>query len=372
MIKSNKTCYQCKACINICPKHCINFINEEIRVNYDMCIGCNSCEQVCQLINSPKITLPKKVYAAVTKNNELYLNSSSGGVATLIMQIMIDKDFVIFAAKYDDDLSIVFDHINTKEDINYFMKSKYAFSDTKNTYSKIKEFLNRGEKILFIGLPCQIAGLKLYLKVEFKNLYTVDLLCHGAPSNYLFKNHIKYLEEKYSKNITSYEFREKSTDNYGNYFFTIKFSDNTKKIGPAILDPYYKNFIDGNIMRYCCYRCEYSTDKRIGDLSLGDFWYIKNYSNCFDKYDAISSVLVNTVNGDYLWNNISEKLFYKEYPMEVLKKSTNAVVCPAKLKKDELKIIHSIGYSNWAKKYENRFNILMRRLKYYMKGNFIR
>ena len=200
-IKEKNNCCGCSACVQICPKQCISMAadNEGFlypQVNSAICIDCGLCEKVCPVINQSAPREPLVVYAAKNNNEDIRLKSSSGGIFTLLAEKVIEEGGVVFGAKFDADWNVVHDYTETIEGLAAFRGSKYVQSIIGDNFKTAKQFLNNGRKVLFSGTPCQIAGLKKYLRKEYDNLLTVDVVCHGVPSPMVWRDYLDYKRAK--------------------------------------------------------------------------------------------------------------------------------------------------------------------------------
>ena len=196
-IKDKKDCCGCQACVTVCTKHCIAMQADNEGFLYPIvdksaCTNCGLCEKVCPVINQSEPHKPLKVYAAKNKNEDIRRQSSSGGIFTLLAEKVINEGGVVFGARFNENWNVVHSWTDTKEGIAALRGSKYVQSTIGNTYNEAREFLKQGRKVLFSGTPCQIAGLKKFLRKEYNNLLTVDVVCHGVPSPLVWR---KYLEE---------------------------------------------------------------------------------------------------------------------------------------------------------------------------------
>ena len=196
-IKDKSVCCGCSACVQICPKQCISLKEDKEgflypTVNHAFCVECGKCEKVCPELHPFEVHEPLKVYAAKHQDDAVRKVSSSGGIFTLLADMVIDEGGVVFGACFDSDWSVVHDFTETHEGLQAFRGSKYLQSRIGNTYRQAEVFLKAGRKVLFTGTPCQIAGLKKYLHKDYENLLAVDFVCHGVPSPLVWK---KYLEE---------------------------------------------------------------------------------------------------------------------------------------------------------------------------------
>lgn len=316
-------CTGCTACVNICPKNCIQLVDNiksfDAVINKDLCINCNLCKNVCQVnnIDNPLIQLNKVLECkeGKTKSDEINKLSASGGFATTLGIEFIKNGGYVVGIRNDLD-EFKFDITNNTEEVLKFAGSKYVKVIPNSIFKSIKEKLNQNDKVLFIGLPCQIAGLKLYLQKEYDNLYTIDLICHGTPS---MKVLMKYLNEIGYSNTKGLSFRDKQD-------FKL-FINKKPLINKDIKDPYTVGFIQGLFYTNNCYSCKFAKENRIGDITIGDSWG----SNSDMKNSSL--VLKNTLKGDYLLSLIKDYFTLIDGDFETIKKN-NHQLNHASLKQD--------------------------------------
>lgn len=320
-IYSNKPlelCYGCRACEQICPHNAICIIQNEEKFIYPhidtkKCVDCGLCEKICptQDKNKDKILYqtPNICYAAWNKDLNSRLIATSGGIFSLIAKIFINKGGVVYGSAMNKDLIAQHIRITDASMLHLLSGSKYMQSNTNNTYSQVKEDLKLGKKVLYSGTPCQIAGLRSFLIKNYDNLYTIDLVCHGTPSPSIFNEHLKYLETQNKKKIIAYSFRYKKRTGWGPYI-SYKFETgerSTKMLGE---DFYAQCFYSSFINRKSCYICEYSQSKRVGDITLSDFWgsekHIKELRKV-RKY-GYNMVMCNTLKGESLLSDINQNI----------------------------------------------------------------
>lgn len=200
-ITEKHNCCGCTACVQRCPKQCISMIEDEEgflypHINKDICIDCGICERVCPIINQKKEKHPIKVFACKNKDEKVRMNSSSGGLFTAIAEEIIKKGGVVFGAKFDSKWNIRIAYTETLDGLKEFQGSKYTQAFVDNSYKDAETFLKKGRLVLFSGTSCQIAGLHNYLHCNYDNLLTIDFICHGVPSQKLFRI---FLNEELSK-----------------------------------------------------------------------------------------------------------------------------------------------------------------------------
>ena len=186
----NKLCCGCSACVEVCPTNCINITSNTegfYQAYYDpeKCINCKKCKTICSL-NQIKLNSTKQAYAFVSYDNDIYMRSSSGGVFSHLAIEVLNKGGYICACGFDSDLRAKHMITKSNNDLDNLRRSKYVQSYIESIFPKIKELLQVGEDILFAGTPCQVGALKNYIGVDYENLLTIDLLCHGTPSPEMF------------------------------------------------------------------------------------------------------------------------------------------------------------------------------------------
>ncbi len=313
-ICGKEKCCGCQACLNICPKGCISMKTDADGalipdINYDACIECGMCKKVCQgRDESREIEFRKPIacYAAARKNLQNYPRCASGGIGSLIMEHFM-KEGTVFATRMDADMHAVVKSIENVKQIGDYSGSRYVLSNVGTAYKEIERKLSEG-KVLFIGTPCQVAGLKKYLGSDDKNLITCDLLCHGcSPADYL-DHEFKRLGVDKSK-ITNITFR--GFERRENYWLVIW--NNSQKIykKPGRLNAYFKGFLEGYTLRSNCHSCKYTNTDRVGDVTLGDFIGLGENSAGLKK-DSCTMVFVNSDKGAKLFQDIKNEMVFVE------------------------------------------------------------
>lgn len=336
-IKEPKDCCGCNACAQRCPKHCINlqednegFLYPKIDIN--LCIECGLCEKVCPVINQSIKKEPLQVFAAINPDEKVRMESSSGGIFTLLAEKVIQENGVVFGARFDENWEVKHDYTETMEGLATFRGSKYVQSRIEDNYLKAEKFLKEGRKVLFSGTPCQIAGLKKFLKKRYDNLLTVDFICHGVPSPKVWriyldetcKNLIKSNKrglifstlthnEKRSYCIKSINFRNK-VSGWKKYSFHIKvYSSDITKLENIIdfYEPFsdnifMKGFLNDIYLRPSCYQCPCKSGKSNSDITIADFWGIENLLTDMDDNKGTSLVFINTEEGIYTYKQLKQ------------------------------------------------------------------
>lgn len=311
-----KNCYGCSACASLCTHKAIVMKEDEYGfikpfVNEEICNNCGLCSKKCPANNQDSIknVSVKYVYATRASNKDIVKTSSSGGVFSLLAENIIinNNGYVCGAIQSNFD---VFHKVSNKfSDILSMKGSKYVQSDLKNVFNEIK-ILVKEHPVLFVGTPCQVAGLRQVIgKKNDKNLITVDLICHGVPSRKIFRQYFAELRRKYPT-ANSFSFRDKKYGWRSSHLLSL-FDDDNNRIFTTSgqFNEYIRGFLQNCYNRESCSTCPFACLSRVGDITLGDFWHINELDEKFDKkLEGTSALLINTVKGKILFDNIKSKL----------------------------------------------------------------
>ncbi len=316
-ISEIKLCTACFACMDKCPKGAIrqglNIIGEEIPIiNHQTCISCGMCVDVCPANKIPELHRSEYCFAAWSNNSYDLERSSSGGIAAVLSRYIIEEGGIVYGA-ISRGARVFHERIDSLEEIEYLRGSKYVKSDTRNCYAKVRRDLINGKQVLFIGTPCQVAGLKNCIGKEYQNLVTIDLVCHGTPPFSYLKEHLEscVCQWLHPRTWDTISFR------YNNSYFMRVFNNGKivyQKKGAS--DLYFSAFLDSLILRRNCYRCQYARSERVGDLTIGDFWGIDRTKLDTSYKGKISVVLPNTQKGLSLLMSNESGLTLFRLPLE--------------------------------------------------------
>lgn len=308
-------CTGCNMCADICPKHAIIFREDAEgflfpKVENDKCIRCGLCLKKCPAIteNDYKKNRPE-IYAAWSKNDKIRLESTSGGLYYEIAKAFIEDNGYIVGSVYDEDWKGAHHIIgHTIDDLNRIMGSKYFQSDARGIYAQIKQLLDKNEKVLFCGSPCQSAALQGYLGRDYENLFTIDFICRGINSPLAFRAHIDELENKYGAPATKVHLKNKKTG-WRSLATYVEFCNGKVYHADRNSSPWVKGFVGGGglYIRESCYNCRYRGFPRISDITIGDFWGIHGQTED-DMFKGISSVLINSSKGNELIQKIQPRI----------------------------------------------------------------
>ena len=312
-------CTGCKMCGDLCPVDAISFEVDDKgfwypKVNNEKCIECGLCVKKCPSLNHDKMNEQDllEVYSAWSRNDEIRLDGTSGGVFYEIGKKVLEKGGVIAGCKYSEDWKGA-EHIIAKSlnDLDKIKGSKYFQSDTEGIYKQVEEELSEGKDVLFCGTPCQNAALKSYLKKEYDNLYCLDFICRSINSPLAFKKYIEELEEKFASDIKEVHLKNKK---YGwqSLASQVKFTNGDEILKDKNEDWWVKGFIYNDLYtRQSCFNCKYRKLPRItADITVGDFWGITGQSD-EDMYKGISVVMVNSEKGKALFEMVKNEFVFQ-------------------------------------------------------------
>ena len=334
-------CCGCAACVQICPKQCISFDEDEHgfrypSVDYNSCIECRACEKVCPVINQYAIRKPISVYAAINQDEKIRIKSSSGGIFSLLAKNVIDESGVVFGVRFDENWEAEHAYTETLEGLVAFRGSKYMQSRIGTSYKQVKNFLQNGRKVLFSGTSCQIAGLRKFLHKDYDNLLTIDIVCHGTPSPLVWRCYLEELILRIRNTlyqslndmpiIKEISFRDKKMGwkQYGfilrggsvsttNQNSSLQENDLFYEAGDENI--YMEVFTKNLCLRPSCYTCPAKCGKSGSDITLADYWGIQNYYPTMDDDKGTSLVLINTQKGNIYYQRLKVKSVQTSYSM---------------------------------------------------------
>lgn len=320
---SKEKCSGCGACFKLCAKGAILMVEDEERFIYpvidkDKCNSCNLCRKNCPVLNKEKKENNVLCYAAKNKDVDIQKNSSSGGAFSAIANYFFNKKGVVYGAILGKN-DYVTKHIRAtnQEELASIRGSKYTQSNSFLIFSDVKKDLEEKMYVLFSGTPCQVAGLKSYLKKEYANLTTVSVICHGVASNKHFQ---KYLDEILldRSNDSNYFFFKDSRESWS----VSKVSYKTEF--RSVVEPFRSNafmnlYVNNQILRDSCYECSFKgINNQKADIILGDYWGVINYHEDMFDENGVSCVITLTDNGKKIMSDkmVCNSLNLKETSLE--------------------------------------------------------
>ena len=325
-------CVGCGACAEICSRRAIK-LSSNIEgflypiVNEELCILCGFCKKVCPALHSDNIKQTEKgeAYAVINRNLEVLKQSSSGGVFSAIAEYIFQQGGVVYGAAFDSNLILAHKKIDNIQALQELRGSKYLQSNIQKSFKEIKSILQDNKWVYFVGTSCQVAALKLFLRKEYDKLLTSDLVCHGVPSQKIFHLFVNEFERKNECKILQYNFRDKKVNGWSCSSSSAYVKENKtgkhKYVGfDKILNSYFSAFISGAINRECCYKCMYTTEERVSDITLADFWGVEEYHKNLNISDGVSFISVNTDKGRYVFDRIKDSLTIENSQYEYAEK----------------------------------------------------
>lgn len=309
-LPEHSQCCGCKACADVCAHNAISFEMDKEGfeypiINTELCVGCGRCKRVCPVLHKhdEKVS-PQRVMAVKNKNDDILMQSSSGGVFSAIAETVIEDGGVVFGVEYDDKIHAVFGKASKIEHLTSMRGSKYVQADAAGVYSRALEAIKTGIPVLFVGTPCQVAAMRA-LAGEADNLLLMDFICHGVGSPKLFDEFLRYYEGKRNKKIIKYSNRSKVLGwRHTEHLF---FSDGSEDYNSLLSQAWRNIFYSHGALRPSCSACKFNHyEKRSSDITIGDFWGIEKKYPDFDSQNGVSLVVLYSEKGK-VWFDKAER-----------------------------------------------------------------
>lgn len=299
-------CTGCGACVDACPKECVKLLVDKdgfFQSNIDLteCVSCGLCKKVCPAINFGDANEIKRAYKSRRIDNKDIKNSTSGGIAALISEQMINKGGAVAGCGYNDELYLKHSVATTLEEVEAFKGSKYYQSDATGIYKAVRGLLAHGKEVLFIGTPCQCSALLNFLGGKPNGLTVVDFVCHGVPSKKPLEKFLKTLNTEEKIVNISYRNKDKGYGQRSNWNVKVCMLD--KEIELSREEGFPLWFCSALSVRKSCYSCDFVSRKRCSDITLAD--YIGDDLTEKEIECGMSMVFVNTAKGEELIRSIS-------------------------------------------------------------------
>lgn len=375
-----KDCCGCRTCKTVCKYNAISIVTdkygfEQMSVDTNKCIECGMCEKVCPMLHVESKSERYSCGAAYALNKDIKFQGSSGGLFGVFARRIILDGGCVYGAAFNNDLKLKTTSAETLDELVPLYKSKYLLCDTDDKFAEIQSRLDKDERLLYCSSPCQIAALKLYLKKSYENLLTVEFVCHGVGSQFLFDKSILYSEKKLAAKIKKVVFRykvQKASSHYYYYYCEDKKKDFEKQ-DLYLSFPYYNAYCKQLVCRETCYNCKYATEERVADITIGDFHNIERYDASIDRFAGVSMFVCNTLKGETFFNSVKETLFVKPFEWDVLKANNRFQSDGSKPKErhDFMESIATEPFDETVKKYLRPIHD-WKRLIYYKSPAFLR
>lgn len=316
-------CTGCFSCVNSCMRQAISIETDVCgfrypQINPKKCVDCSLCQLSCPVNQPVEKRFPLDCYAATVKSDEELLSCASGGAATAISHHILEEGGVVYGCSGVDIQHVRHIRISDARELSLLKGSKYVQSDIGYIFRQVKEDLKEEKKVFFVGTPCQVAGLRAYLRRDYGRLITADLVCHGVPSQQLLNDNIRlYQNRGINVREDTIRFREKTHNQTQSYkieygWFFDKNQPYSSKPFRRIYykDPYMFGFIQGLFFRDSCYKCPYAYAVRVGDFTLSDFWGLGKDAK-MELGKGVSAVLINTEKAKSLFEEMKDELVFE-------------------------------------------------------------
>lgn len=338
----NQSCISCTACASACPKNCITMVPDADGFCYPMvdetaCVECGLCVRACPLLLEQKPEHEPTAWAARSRDTEMRLQSSSGGVFTELARLILAQSGAVFGAVYDESFRVIHICAEDEETLARMRGAKYAQSDLGGIFRDVKARLDRGQQVLFSGTPCQVAGLLAFLGKPRDNLTTVDFVCHSVPSPMVWAEFVRSLGHVSSINLRA---KDNGWSRYG-YCHRIETASGARLI-PNGESLYMKLFVSNYITRPSCNQCAFKGYARQSDLTLGDFWGIWDIAPEMDDDRGTSVVLVQSEKGKALWEKISPDMELRQVTLAEASAQNPAMLVSAAAAEDRAAALERI------------------------------
>ncbi len=312
MLAEKSICTGCGACAASCPLNCIEMRTDPEGFRYPLidvacCVSCRKCESVCPVLNKQILKGEPQAYGVKHIDENIRKGSSSGGVFPALASFVLTNGGAVCGAGYTDNFEVEHKIVEDASDICKLQGAKYAQSRAEHLFPEIRSILEANRWMLFVGTPCQVAGLMSYLGKDYDKLILVDMICHGVPSPLVWQKYLSYRKKTDSKNarIVYINQRDKGSGwSKYRYSLRIDYSDGKTYCAPQSEDPYMRGFVNNLYLRPSCAQCRFKGLERCSDLTLGDFWGVWEQHPEFDDNKGTSLVMVNTEKGASCWKNI--------------------------------------------------------------------
>lgn len=324
------SCNGCSACANACPKDCIRMVPDRegfLRpvIDETACVSCGLCEQSCPVLHPPALSAEEPTFwAAYNKDDQARFTASSGGIFTLLAQWVLERDGAVFGAAFQEDFSVAHRCGEAQQEVSAFCGSKYVQSKIGDTFRQAKALLEQGRYVVFSGTPCQIMGLRGFLKKDYPRLIAIDIICHGVPSPAVWQRYIQNrLETDRGGQLRSVTFRAKDKG-WSGYETNLVYEETEYRVDHS-LDPYMRGFLRNLYLRPSCSQCVAKGTRRYSDITLADLWGANRLCPELHDNKGTSFVLLHTETGKKIWQDIQPLIHCCQITGEAIQCNTSAI-----------------------------------------------
>ena len=324
-VKSN--CFGCEACVQACSVGAVRMVADDEAFRYptidaSLCIKCGKCRKVCPASNMPAMSdAPIETFGGYVKDESVREESTSGGIFTALANAWCDAGTIVFGAEFVG-LKVRHSWVHYTDGIGRFRKSKYLQSEIGDSYREAKPLLRGGERVLFSGTPCQIAGLKKFLgDADSENLLTIEVVCEGVPTPLYIGKFAECLGQDLDGEVTAIDYRYKDGHRWDFEVMQASLQNHDRGIFKWKQDrwfnPFWSIWLQHLISRPSCYECPFASRRRVADITLGDLWGVHLY--CPDLYGGnggSSVVFCNTEKGRATLEQAKSALHGHGLPLE--------------------------------------------------------
>lgn len=352
-LKENE-CTGCSACENTCKFNAIKLKTDRYgfkypEINNSCCIECNACDKICRnrLLNENNKYFQQEVYAAWSKLEHIRFRSTSGGAFYTFASNYIKNGGLVSAAKYNKNNMVEHCIIENEESLYDVLQSKYLQSDLNDIFKKIESNLKNGKSVLFCGAPCQVAGLKAFLKTDYTNLFTIDFICRGMNSPKAYRSWLDELEKINSSEVINVWFKYKNNGWKKSPFCTkITFKNGNELILKDSENLYMRGYLNSNLyIRPSCGNCQFKGLNRKSDITLADFWAVDKE---LDDDKGTSMIIVNSKKGKDFFEKIKDNFFYVQRNIDEITKGNVCFNSSVEINKKSKKFLESLDNNDFS------------------------
>lgn len=335
-----QNCSSCAACANVCARNAVSMQLDAEGfyrpvIDAEKCVQCGACERICpwnKPVENPNVAdVSPKTVAACAKDESVRLQSSSGGIFTVLAERVLDDGGVVVGVAQTSPTRFGHIVVDNKANLEKLRGSKYVQADVGLVYREVRSLLKAGRKVLFSGTPCQVAGLYAVLgNAASADLFTVDIVCHGTPSVKVFEKYVREMEKTDDSVLDGVNFRDKS-EGWSGYALLHRFKSGKSVSVHHGRSKYMRLFLSRICQNTSCDDCHYRKLPRIADITLGDYWGISKYHPEMNDNKGTSVVLLNTEHGKALFKTVADKVVQCDSMVEYAIAGNPCIVRSSKL-----------------------------------------